>query len=58
MKDIDCPYCGEEFDDPDYWELAQDEPYELECPKCEKMMMVTFELIPFFRATKCEPEKP
>ena len=40
LKDIVCPYCGEEYPSDDI-HMGQDEQTELECPHCEKSFTVT-----------------
>lgn len=46
--DITCPYCQHSFDDADWGDETPNETYEIECPKCEKIFLVMFELEPTF----------
>ncbi len=46
--DYRCPYCGNEIEDPDYWEMTPEYDYEVECPECEREFQVSFCLDPVF----------
>lgn len=48
MKDLTCPYCEYEFDDPDFFDNEASEAYELECPNCAKIMLCQYEVSPSF----------
>jgi predicted esterase YcpF (UPF0227 family) len=52
MNDIECPYCGEYFEDQDYYENEHESLYELECPKCNKIMMCQYTMYPYFESFK------
>ena len=41
METIECPYCGHEYDYDGDYSFSQDETWEEECPKCEKLFMLT-----------------
>jgi hypothetical protein len=36
MLNVECPYCGEEFEDENE-DFQESEQYEAECPNCEKI---------------------
>lgn len=60
MSDYDCPICGKEFVDSDYFEIEPEEEYEVECDQCGTRFYVSYFLEPVFvvgRYTKCEEDK-
>ena len=48
MSDYVCPWCGEEIDDPDYWEREPGDSCEVECPGCGRELSVWYEMDPSF----------
>ena len=52
MYNIECPYCGEEFEDSNYGDKISggDNTYDTECPHCQEEMEITVELNPSFSA--------
>lgn len=58
MSDYRCPYCGNEIDDPDYWEREPEEYDTFECPDCEHDIMVRYYLDPVFQTKIPEELKP
>lgn len=54
--DIECPYCGHEFDDTaDMYKT--DTSYEVECYKCEKLYYVQVEYDTIYRVNNHEEEE-
>jgi uncharacterized Zn-finger protein len=52
MNDITCPYCEAVFECDDYYEYDDSELFEQECPKCEKIILVEYEIWPSFDTFK------
>ena len=51
---IQCPYCGEEFEAPDDPHMEQCEEQEFQCPKCGKYLDVYCEWTPTYTSTTKE----
>lgn len=55
--DVECPYCGHEYDicNDDGWACEEDTRYEEECPSCEKLFVIypSWEVYYSVRKTEC-----
>lgn len=57
MKDIECPYCGKEFniDWGDYGkEITNEDYFTVFCPHCDKMVLVKPTVSVSFEAEECK----
>lgn len=54
MSDYVCPYCGEEIDEFDWYELEAENDYERECPECGRVFKVSYYVNPMFTVTMPE----
>lgn len=57
-NDYQCPYCGAEIEDPDYWEHEPCQDYETVCNRCGRSFEVSYDCEPWFYVTIPEELKP
>lgn len=48
IVNYECPFCGEGYDDPEYWENPPEEKYDVECDECGETFQVSYYLEPVF----------